>query len=477
MTGSDLPGRARDRWHYRRSLASRVILLTTFAVGLAVAFVAVGAYITVRVQLQSTLDSSLTSRVQDAAQTPQLLSLVTSQDVGAAVLGAGDIRIGFVSADGTVSSTRGPSRLQLGKPELAVARGTSERSIRTLTAADGSNYRVVAAPTEADGERQALVLAQPLASNEQVLSRLGFVMLLFGIAGVLAASVAGWGVARNGLRPVRNLSAAAEEIARTEELTPLPVEGSDEIARLAASFNQVLTSLGASRDRQRQLVADAGHELRTPLTSLRTNIELLTQAGDGMLPPAARDELLADVRAQIEELTTLIGDLVELARDEPIARGVGPVELHETLVQALARVRRRAPGVSFDVEAHQWFLDGEQHAIERALTNLLDNAAKWSPPDGTIEVRLADGVVTVDDSGPGIAEDDLPHVFERFYRAEESRGMPGSGLGLAIVAQTAERHAGRVAAGRSHLGGARITFALPGSPFPLWADTLEAQGS
>lgn len=443
------------------------------AVAVAVAVVALGAYITVRVQLQSTLDTSLLDRAQQAASTP-VISLLTGSDTSPTVLGAADIRIAFVRqppaggcAPGTcvISTDKGPT-IPLGRPELAVAVGTRKDSIRTITSAAGVNYRVVAVPTvTVTGERQALVLAQALTSQERSLARLRFVMLLFGVAGVLAAAVAGWGVARNGLRPVRRLSDAAEEIARTEDLTPLPDDGSDEIARLAGSFNMVLTALGASRDRQRQLVIDAGHELRTPLTSLRTNIELLTQANsDGLtIPAAARDELLDDVRAQIEEMTTLIGDLVELARDEPLGRVVGPFELHETLEQALARVRRRAPGVSFDVDADPWFVQGEAHAIERALTNLLDNAAKWSPPDGTVRITLHEGLLTVDDEGPGIAPEDRPHVFERFYRADESRGMPGSGLGLSIVAQAVERHAGTVQAGQTPGGGARLEMRLPGS--------------
>jgi len=291
------------------------------------------------------------------------------------------------------------------------------------------------------------------------------VCFLIGLAGIVAAGAAGWVVARNGLRPVRRLTSDVEEIARTEDLRPLPVEGDDEVARLATAFNQMLASLAASRDRQRRLVADAGHELRTPLTSLRTNIDLLTQAGTG-LPEEARGELLADVRAQIEELTTLVGDLVELARDDPMSPVVGTVELHEVLDAALARVRRRAPGLTFGIEAEPWYVEGEAGAIERALTNLLDNAAKWSPPSGTVHVSLAGGVVTIDDEGSGIDEADLPHVFERFYRATESRTMPGSGLGLAIVAQVAERHSGTVTAGRSPSGGTRMTFALPGAPAP-----------
>ncbi len=448
------------RWHYRRSLASRVTLLTTMAVGLAVTIVSLGAFITVRNQLQSSLDDTLVDRANSASD--QIAQITDDYTVPGFMLGASDVRIATVGADGTVRFFDHDDRIRLDDHELAVATGDEGQSLRTIRAG-GVDYRVVAVPTQRDGE--ALVLAQSLEPQQHVLTKLGLVTLLFGIAGIVVAGVAGWGVARNGLRPVRRLTAAAEEIARTERLAPIRVEGDDEVARLASAFNQMLASLAASRDRQRRLVADAGHELRTPLTSLRTNIDLLTQAG-ASLPDDARAELLTDVRAQLEELTTLVGDLVELARDEPTPAVIGTVELHEVLDQAVARVRRRAPSLSFVVHADAWFVEGDSAALERALTNLLDNAAKWSPPSGTVTVALHSGAITVDDEGPGIAEADLPHIFERFYRSDVSRAMPGSGLGLSIVAQVAERHAGTVEAGHSPSGGTRMTLLLPGASSP-----------
>jgi two-component system sensor histidine kinase MprB len=450
------------RWHYRASLASRVTLLTTMAVGLAVAFVAAGAFLTVKIQLQSSLDQSLLERAHAAAKSPALSQITDNTNVQSWALGAGDVRMAFVYQDGRGRMLDTKAPLTLGGPELSVATGHSASSIRTIRV-DGERYRVVAVPSS--GDASALVIAQSLDSQQEVLAKLGVVMLLFGLAGVIAAAMAGWAVARNGLRPVRRLTISAEHIARTEDLTPLPVEGADEIARLAAAFNRMLTALSASRDRQRQLVADAGHELRTPLTSLRTNIDLLAQAdASGGLPEGARSELLADLRAQTEELTTLIGDLVELARDEPMAHVVESVDLAEIVDRAVARVRRRAPGVTFDVRTSPWWVVGEPPALERAVTNLLDNAAKWGPADGTVTVRLAEGAVVVDDEGPGIAPEDLPHVFERFYRSEESRSMPGSGLGLSIVQQVARRHAGSTEALPSPHGGARLVFRLPGAP-------------
>ena len=451
-----------SRWGYRQSLASRVVLLTTFAVGIAVVFMAAGAYVVVRMQLQSSLDESLVDRAEAAAGGQLLVQITNDYDIPSWALGAGDVRIAFVSEDGMSRFLDRGDLLRLSDAEIDVAAGETEQSIRTVSDGDTA-YRVVAVRTPTPGI--ALVIAQSLEPQRKTLSSLGVVCFLIGLSGIVAAGAAGWVVARNGLRPVRRLTSDVERIARTEDLTPLPVEGDDEVARLATAFNQMLTSLAASRDRQRQLVADAGHELRTPLTSLRTNIDLLTQAGNG-LPEESRAELLADVRAQIEELTTLIGDLVELARDDPMSHVVSTVELHEVLDNAVARVRRRAPGLTFEVAVQPWFVEGEAGAIERALTNLLDNAAKWSPTGGTVTVTMTGGVVTIDDEGEGIDDSDLPHVFERFYRSSESRAMPGSGLGLAIVSQVAERHSGTVVAGRAPSGGTRMVLTLPGAALP-----------
>jgi len=453
--------------HYKPSLASRVTLLATVAVGLAVAGVAVAAFITVRVQMHQTLDDSLLQRA-DAAARSDALSSLSADRVPSWALGAADVRIVFITADHRAFSADRGSTLELGRQELEVADGQVAYSIRTI-AADGDHYRVVAVP--APEPNAALVVAQSLEPTEQTLNKLGIVLLIFGAAGVIGAALVGWGVARNGLRPVRRLTSAAEEIARTEKLDPIEVEGNDEIARLASAFNAMLTALSASRDRQLQLVADAGHELRTPLTSLRTNLDLLVQADrQGGLSDTSRTELLDDVRFQIAELTTLIGDLVELARDEPLPVSVEAVDLAEITDRAVMRVRRRASNVELDVHTEPWWVTGEPHALERAITNLLDNAAKWSPPQGVVTVTLRQGSLLIADQGRGISEEDLPHVFDRFYRSKESRTLAGSGLGLAIVRQVAERHGGVVRAGPWHDGGAAFWFDIPGSarsPEPL----------
>ena len=452
------------RWHYRRSLASRVALLTTMAVGASIALMAFGAFVVMRMQLQSALDESLLNRATKAAESTAL-SEVTVRGAPAWMLGAADISVIFITAERGVLSADNVPTFTLGKPELRVAAGQSPNSIRTVADEDGARYRVATVPA---GSGQALVLAQALESQDRTLRKLGTVMLVSGGLGVLAAALAGWAVATNGLRPVRRLALSVEKNAVTEDLTPLPVGGDDEIARLATAFNQMLGALAASRDRQRRLVADASHELRTPLTSLRTNLDLLAQADSaesseaGGLPADARRELLDDVRGQIEELTTLVGDLVMLAREEEPEASIALLDLADVTDRAMTRVRRRAAGVDFDVRLEPWPAEGDATGLERAITNLLDNAAKWSPPGGTITVRLASGVLTVDDQGPGISTADQPHVFERFWRSEESRSMPGSGLGLAIVRQVVDQHGGRVVVSEAPGGGTRMSLAIPG---------------
>ena len=265
-------------WHYQRSLASRVILLTTLTVALTVAVLALGAFMTVRMQMQASLDASLLDRAELAAQRPTLSELTAQRQVPSWAFGAADVRIAFINDKRKAWSIDDGPVLQLGNPEIDVAKGSTPHSIRTIEAGE-TRYRVVTVPTRDSGV--ALVIAQSLRPQETVLDRLGIVMLLFGVAGVIGAGAAGWGVARNGLRPVRRLTAVVEGIARTEELRPIQVEGNDEIARLSSAFNTMLAALEASRERQRQLVGDAGHELRTPLTSLRTNLD------SRPMPPAA----------------------------------------------------------------------------------------------------------------------------------------------------------------------------------------------
>jgi two-component system sensor histidine kinase MprB len=226
----------------------------------------------------------------------------------------------------------------------------------------------------------------------------------------------------------------------------------------------MLAALEESTRAQRQLVADASHELRTPLTSVRTNIEVL--AGDRLLPAEERARLLSDVVEQLEEMTTLIAELIELARAEQQSVEPEHVRLDLLVADAVERARRNRPEVVYTVELEPAVVAGVPATIERAVGNLLDNAAKWSPSGAEVEVALRDGRLTVRDHGPGIAEEDLPYVFDRFYRARAARGMPGSGLGLAIVRQVAESHGGEVLAERAEGGGTRMVLTL-GAPQAL----------
>jgi two-component system sensor histidine kinase MprB len=258
---------------------------------------------------------------------------------------------------------------------------------------------------------------------------------------------------------VTRLTETAERVTVTGDLSErIDVSGRDELSRLATSFNTMLGALEESTRAQRQLVADASHELRTPLTSLRTNIEVL--ASDRALPPQERGRLLSDVVEQLEEMTTLIAELIELARTERQMAEPEDVRLDLVVADVIERTRRNRPGVAFRASLEKSVVRGVPGTIDRAIGNLLDNAAKWSPPGAEVEVEVRDGRVAVRDHGPGIADEDLPYVFDRFYRARDARGMPGSGLGLAIVRQIAEAHGGEVVAERAEGGGTRMVLRL-----------------
>ncbi|MDD9348018.1 HAMP domain-containing sensor histidine kinase [Mumia sp.] len=437
----------------RVSLATRVSLLTTAAVGVTLAFVSAIIYVSVESEFTSSVDENLKLRAA-AAVRAGIADQLNSGSFPKAALAAADVQMALIYA-GAPSRDFGDF---IGPDEEAVAEGRVSHSLRTATIG-GVHYRVVAVGA-APGT--ALVVGQSMANMETALSRLQVVLWAVSGFGVLVAGLLGSVVATGGLRPVRRLTTAVEQVARTEDLRPIAVYGHDDLARLTVAYNQMMVALKGSQERQRQLVADAGHELRTPLTSLRTNIELLGQAEQrGGMSRRARQELIDDVRAQLDELTTLVGDLVELARD-PGDPDPEPIDLAEVVETAVDRVQRRAPGVAFEVSTEPWIVIGESRTLERAVTNLRDNAAEWSPPLGEVQVRLKDGVLTVQDAGPGISDEDLPHVFDRFYRSREARRLPGSGLGLAIVAQAAHRHGGTVTASRGPGGGALMTLHIPG---------------
>ncbi|HEX3588895.1 MAG TPA: HAMP domain-containing sensor histidine kinase [Pseudonocardiaceae bacterium] len=457
------------------SLRTRVTMLAAACVAGAVALVSLGAFVTVRNNLYSQLETELTQRaleVADASNRTSPFNGSMSVDVGPFQFS--DIKFDIVDSNGTshVNFVNDPTnklpRNLVGHAEKAVAGGTVQSSARSV---DG--YEVVAVPyPNFAGANVALVAAEPLREDQNILKSLSLVLILISAAGVLVAAAAGTAVARGGLRPVLRLTRATEHVATTGDLRPIPVSGDDELARLTQSFNVMLGALAESQEQQRRLVADAGHELRTPLTSLRTNLELLLESRKPGAPTLSEQdtaELYSDVHGQLDELTTLIGDLVELARQDAPEVVHEPVELVEVVERALDRARRRSSAVSFDVQLQPWTLLGDASALERAVLNLLDNAVKFSPEGGVIGVTLrplGDGtaVIEVTDQGPGITDEDLPRVFDRFYRSEEARTLPGSGLGLSIVMQAAQRHGGMAYAGRVPDGGALMAIRLPGRP-------------
>lgn len=317
-----------------------------------------------------------------------------------------------------------------------------------------------------------VVLGMDSSTYSLMVSRLKATLIGIAGLGTLLAAFMGLIIARVTVRPLERLRRSIDGVVSTEELEPIEVIGQDEYGRLTESLNDMMETLKDSRVRQSQLVADAGHELRTPLTSMRTNIELLMmlhRSGqvDTMAPEDLAD-LEADVMAQMEEMSTLIGDLVDLAREDGPQQELQPARLDEIISDSLERVQRRRPDVDFRVRLDPWLIDADVPALSRAPVNLLDNAAKWSPPGGVVRVSLRAAqrraVLIIDDSGPGIPAEEREKVFERFYRAPESRAMPGSGLGLAITRQVLARHGATISVDESDDGGTRIRIIFPGEP-------------
>ncbi len=452
-----------NSWLRSLPLRRRVSYLTTVAVALAVAASGVATYVTIRVSLYRALDNDLISTASSVAAVTVAEDVRNLSGLTERALRGEQVHIAAVRADGELFFVpEETDQLVLGPQELAIARTQYGTSVRTGVSASGEEFRIVAVPIT-DLGNFALVLGRPLEPTNTILSSLWVVLIIFGGTGVVVAGMVGATVARSSLRPVRQLADAVEHVTDTKELTPLKIDATGDLAMLADSFNQMLRSLASSRERQTRLIADAGHELRTPLTSLRTNIELLiADSRSGILKEADRLAIMSDVNAQLVEFTSLIGDLVALARDETSATPE-PLDFRDVVNAALDRVRRRGPGLQFDVELNPLYVVGDSDMLERAVTNLLDNAVKWSPPGGVIRVQLEGDRLRVADQGPGIAEADLPYVFDRFYRADTARNTPGTGLGLSIVAQTVTQHGGWVRAGHSAQGGAEFTVQLPGS--------------
>ncbi|HKJ36483.1 MAG TPA: HAMP domain-containing sensor histidine kinase [Solirubrobacterales bacterium] len=466
------------------SFRRRLTLLSAAAVAVAIALVAASSYLLVRSELRSQIDDSLAERASMASAAAERFGAPPGIGPGGGdrpgfdgiapgrpggpgpggELGGPETAGQIVAADGSIIESRGLGDAEL-PTELAVELlATDERGpVLSDESVEGASLRVASVVIAPDA---ALQLARSLEEVDSALSRLASILALIAIGGIGVAAALGTVVAGAALAPVRRLTETSEEVARTEDLTQrIEVDGDDELARLGHSFNEMLAALERSVGAQKQLVADASHELRTPLTSLRTNIETLARRPD--MPSADRELLLADLESELGELGRLVDDIVDLARDGSEATSE-PVELRlDELVAACVERARRRPGPEIRAELAPTLLRGDPERLDRAVGNLLNNALKWAPEGGEVAVTLADGVLSVDDDGPGIADADLPHVFDRFYRAAGARGTPGSGLGLAIVRQVAELHGGDVRAGRSAAGGARFELELPAAePVP-----------
>ena len=420
------------------SFRVRVTLLVAIAIAFTVAAVSVGVWFVAKHELYDQLDSSLRAQA------------ITSATGGP--FGGGGLAL-VVHSDGDTSG-----RLQ-GLPVtagmLAVARGTRDTYYTDITV-EGSSFREVVLAVPGGGT--AVVTVLPLGPTRHALRRIRFWLTLVGALGIAVAAALAALVATAALRPVRRLTAAAETVTATGDLRErVVVSGEDELGRLATRFNAMLAALEESVGRQRRLVADASHELRTPLTAARTNVDLVRE---GKLPEDEVRHALDEASVELDSLTSLVSDLVELARGEERKLRLEHVALDDLVSAAVERAKSRAPEATFVTSLAPVHVRVDPVLVERAVGNLLDNAVKYSPPGAPIEVSVRDGEVVVADHGPGIAEEDLPRIFDRFYRAASARAKPGAGLGLAIVREAAEAHGGHATA-ESGADGARFRLSLP----------------
>jgi two-component system sensor histidine kinase MprB len=486
------------------SLRTRIAAVASLSVALSVLAAAIGLYVAVRSDLRGEIDSALRSRARaftaPAPASPPGGAASPAGGGGTPVPGAGSSGgppagrggpsgdgggprgfpgggfpgsvepapfgeasgyVQFISPQGAVEVPGGQGSSPARIPTTALDRAIAERgsgSSVTERRVNGTDLRVLTIGTGASG---AVLVARSLTEVNHELSRLLLILLLIGVAGIALAAVLGTLVARTALAPVARFTRRTEALTGNLDLSRrLEVQGRDELARLAESFNGTLDALERSVEAQRRLVADASHELRTPIASLRANIQTLGDAE--RLPASEQEDLRRDIVEELDGLTALVGDVVELAR------GAGPdgspddVRLDQVVERAAQRTRRRGD-LRVELSLEPTVVTGQADRVDRAVSNLFDNARRWSPARGTVEVALKDGVLTVRDHGPGFEESDLPFVFDRFYRAGSARGFPGSGLGLAIVRQAAESCGGYAEARNAPGGGAllRVSFGPP----------------
>jgi two-component system sensor histidine kinase MprB len=437
-------------------------MASAVAVAIAVLLAAGAAFLVARHALVSSTDDTLLQ----AARTTLSRPFIDTNDSGGTLAQV-------VSADGTIIAQSPAGKLPIDNLVRSVAKGDHEQAFTTASI-DDTSFRELVVPVQTGirvgGEHLpvvgttpgALQLFVPLGGVEHQLSELGLTLLLVALAGIIIAAVLGLVVARTALRPLNSVTDAIETLAETTDMSLRLDEGrSDELGRLRIAFNSLFSALERSDDQQRQLVLDASHELRTPLTSLRTNTEIMRRVD--ALDAETREQIIADMLTQIGELTTLIRDLTELARGESQAAPATRFRLDELVDELVAidATHGRTRSIEITSELSACWVNAHRERLSRAIGNLLDNASKWSPDGGTVHVTVADGVVTVADQGPGVAPEDMPKIFDRFYRAPAARSLPGSGLGLAIVAQVASEEGGSVAVAEADGGGAIMRLEIP----------------
>jgi two-component system sensor histidine kinase MprB len=455
------------------TLRTRIAAAAGIAVAITALALAAGDYAGTRSTLRGQIDKALTSRAAEITDQNAHHPRPPGDDnhggrpaggpfIGPPTTQYGDAS-GFVqqiAKDGTIrrGDPTDTGKLPLDARARATAASGSGRYF-TDTHVDGVHLRVLTLGINGDG---AIQIARPLTEVDDELSRLLVQLAVVAAVGVLLAIALGLVVARTALKPIRRFTATTEALTGDPDLSHrLEETGRDELTRLARSFNRTLDALEASASAQSNLVADASHELRTPIASLRANIQVLEDAD--RLEPEDLADLRADIISELDELTALVGDIVELARGARPADRLDDVQLDTLVASLIDRFERRFPDLTFARTLEPTVVSGEPERMARAVSNLLDNASKWSPPGGTIEIVLAGGTVSVRDHGRGFAEQDLPHVFDRFYRASDARSTTGSGLGLAIVRQAAESHGGGVEALNAPDGGGlvRVRFSAP----------------
>jgi len=442
------------------SIRRRITVASAAAVAVTVVLMSVGAFIAARQQLLGPIDDSLLARAGDLTG---ISSDVNRRGPGGSLgnllfrPGAGDfdsVYYQLIFPDGAVLNV-GEDALVLPNPDPADLE-TGQPSLRSIWV-DDVHLRVVTAFDAPIGV--VVQIARPLTEADETLRDLAWMLGLGSLAGIALASLLGMLVSRNAVKPIEDLRLDVAAIAETQQLGDrIDVEGDDEVAELASAFNDLLTQLEMARAQQVRLVRDAGHELRTPLTALRMNLEILQRHE---VPRDERDVMIAAAHAEVEELSDLVTEIVDLATDRYEEEPVSDVSLEEVVESVAERMERRN-GRQVEMRSDGSVVRGRPEALERAVANIIANADKWSPDGAAISVVVSEGSVAVSDSGPGIPASDLPHVFERFYRADAARTTPGSGLGLSIVDQIVGDHGGTVFARNDDNGsGAVVGFSVP----------------